>query len=254
MRKLTTEEFIARAKTVHGDKYYYGCSIYSYANAPIKISCPVHGIFYQKASGHLWGYGCPKCANEQQRRKVYGVGIKDITCSNVKYYTLWKMILRRCYCEDSLIRNPAYKGCSVCDEWLTLSNFKSWFENPNNGYVEGYHLDKDLFIKGNRQYSPTSCCFLPHELNALLTSRRNFRGKYPIGVSIRNNKFQAHLDAHKDTGGYLGVYDTPEEAFAIYKQAKEKHVRELADKYFKEGKITERVYNALMKYEVKITD
>jgi hypothetical protein len=53
---------------------------------------------------------------------------------------------------------------------------------------------------------------------------------------------------------YLGYYATPLEAFNAYKTAKEEYIKELAEKYFQEGKITERVYNALMKYEVEITD
>jgi hypothetical protein len=44
------------------------------------------------------------------------------------------------------------------------------------------------------------------------------------------------------------------EAFCAYKNAKEQYIKELAEKYFQEGKITEKVYNALMMYEVEITD
>lgn len=50
---------------------------------------------------------------------------------------------------------------------------------------------------------------------------------------------------------YIGSFETSEEAIAIYQQIKKQYIKELAEKYFKEGKITERVYNALMKYEVE---
>lgn len=251
---LSQEEFIQKAMSVHGDKYDYSKVEYVNATTPVSIICPRHGVFKQKAYGHLWGYGCPSCANESHRKLVYGVGIKDVTCSNTKYYTLWKTVLRRCYWEESFKKSPSYRGCSVCDEWLTLSNFKAWFENPKNGYREGYHLDKDVLVKGNRVYSPETCCFLPIELNSLFTSRKYERGEYPIGVTKKNNKFQVRLSTHTNPYGYLGVYDTPEEAFAVYKSAKEQYIKELAKKYFREGKITERVYDALMKYEVEITD
>lgn len=251
---LSQEEFIQKAMSVHGDKYDYSKVEYVNATTPVSIICPRHGVFKQKAYGHIWGYGCPHCANESKRKLVYGVGIKDITCSKPKYYSLWSAVLRRCYWEASFKKNPTYRGCSVCDEWLTLSNFKKWFESPENGYRENYQLDKDLIVKGNKVYSPSTCCFLPIELNSLLTSRRNFRGKYPIGVSKKNNKYQVSLSTEENRYKYLGVYDTPEEAFQVYKQAKEKHIKNLAERYFQEGKITERVYHALMKYEIEITD
>lgn len=50
----------------------------------------------------------------------------------------------------------------------------------------------------------------------------------------------------------LGSYDTPEEAFQVYKQAKETYIKEVADRWV--GQIDPRVYEALMKYEVHIDD
>ena len=52
----------------------------------------------------------------------------------------------------------------------------------------------------------------------------------------------------------MWIFDTVEDAFQRYKQAKEEHLKELAKKYFKEGKIKQNVYNALMNYKVEITD
>ena len=45
MKKLTTEEFIKRAKEVHGDKYDYSLVDYKNMTTKIKIICPIHGIF-----------------------------------------------------------------------------------------------------------------------------------------------------------------------------------------------------------------
>ena len=52
-QKLTTEEFIKRAKKVHGNKYDYSESIYTVNNEKIKIICPDHGVFLQDAKKHL---------------------------------------------------------------------------------------------------------------------------------------------------------------------------------------------------------
>ena len=60
--KLTTEEFINRAKLVHGDKYDYSESVYVNARTNIKIKCKDHGEFQQKPYNHLGGNGCKWCA------------------------------------------------------------------------------------------------------------------------------------------------------------------------------------------------
>jgi len=63
MKRLTTEEFITRAKLVHGDTYRYDNTVYSRAKEPITITCKVHGDFTQIADTHLSGSGCKKCAD-----------------------------------------------------------------------------------------------------------------------------------------------------------------------------------------------
>ena len=60
-RKLTTEEFIRRARKVHGDKYDYSKTNYVNNNTKVTIICPIHGEFYQLPYNHLRGKGCRKC-------------------------------------------------------------------------------------------------------------------------------------------------------------------------------------------------
>lgn len=80
-KKLTTEEFIEKAKKIHGDKYDYSKIDYKNTKTKITIICPIHGEFHQLPSNHLHGGGCPKCANNQKKtlkefledaRKVHG--------------------------------------------------------------------------------------------------------------------------------------------------------------------------------------
>lgn len=58
---MTTDDFIKKAKTVHGNKYDYSRSEYKSPFEPLVIICPQHGEFKQKASYHLSGNGCPLC-------------------------------------------------------------------------------------------------------------------------------------------------------------------------------------------------
>lgn len=66
-RKMTQEQFLARAREVHGDRYDYSKSVYTRAGKPITIICPVHGEFVQNVSSHLQGHHCRACANERLR-------------------------------------------------------------------------------------------------------------------------------------------------------------------------------------------
>jgi len=66
MKKLTTEQFIEKARQVHGDKYDYSQSVYVNTRTPICIICPEHGEFKQTPNMHLQGNGCPKCFNEKR--------------------------------------------------------------------------------------------------------------------------------------------------------------------------------------------
>ena len=63
MRKLTTEEFIKRAKEIHGNKYNYGLTKYINRRTKVKIICPIHGVFEQLPDIHVGKRkcGCPKC-------------------------------------------------------------------------------------------------------------------------------------------------------------------------------------------------
>lgn len=66
----TTEQFIKEARQVHGDKYDYSNTIYTHAFNKVRIICPTHGEFLQRAFDHLHGHGCPFCNESSLERKV----------------------------------------------------------------------------------------------------------------------------------------------------------------------------------------
>lgn len=66
-RKLTTEQFIEKAKKVHGAKYDYSFTKYDGGSEYLDIKCPIHGLFIQKATKHLSGNNCKQCANDLLR-------------------------------------------------------------------------------------------------------------------------------------------------------------------------------------------
>ena len=265
MKKLTQEEFIIRSKIIHKNKYDYSKTQFISTKKKVCIVCPKHGEFYQLASNHLHGYGCVKCAQNNipqygNRKVVLGVGINDSTSAISKgryrddkdYYT-WHGMLQRCYDKKFQKKHPTYAGCSVCEQWKYFSSFQKWFLDPRNGYKKGYCLDKDIIFKGNKVYSPDTCCFVPMEINAMLTKTNKLRGDLPIGVQHYGNRYKASVQINKHPT-YLGLYNSANAAFLSYKKAKEKYIKEKADRYYSLGLITKRVYNALYNYEVEITD
>lgn len=67
MRKITKDEFIQRASTVHNNKYLYDKVNYVNNSTKVTITCPIHGDFEQIPNNHLRGYGCQKCYRERQK-------------------------------------------------------------------------------------------------------------------------------------------------------------------------------------------
>ena len=68
-RGMTTDEWIARAKSIHGDKYDYSRTVYVNQRTNVEIICPIHGVFTQKADSHIRGYGCRKCGDMSSNHK-----------------------------------------------------------------------------------------------------------------------------------------------------------------------------------------
>lgn len=63
-KKVTTQDFILKARELHGDKYDYSEVEYKSSKEKVKIICPKHGPFWQTPASHLRkGHpsGCPLC-------------------------------------------------------------------------------------------------------------------------------------------------------------------------------------------------
>ena len=163
-------------------------------------------------------------------------------------------MLKRCYSDSFKKKQPTYEGCEVSDNFKSYEYFYEWCQNQIGFSNKGWHLDKDLLIKGNKVYSEYSCVFIPNDINLLLTKREALRGEHPIGVCWHNasKAFVAQVGKSKGRSEWLGCFNTEIEAFNTYKQAKESFIKEQANKW--KSQIDYRAYNALMKYEVNIDD
>jgi hypothetical protein len=172
-----------------------------------------------------------------KRKLVLGVGINDAKYQlkvfvnnksfSCPYYQRWMDMLKRCYSNKYQEKQPTYKDCSVCDDWLIFSNFKVWMVNQD---WRGNQLDKDLKFTGNKIYSPDTCIFVSRGINTLLNNKAASRGDYPQGVTRHNkklNKFMARCSANGKSKD-IGCFDTPDEASKAYKEFKSKLILSMA--------------------------
>ena len=140
---------------------------------------------------------------------------------------------------------------------------KNYYEIPNCRM----ELDKDILIKNNKIYQPNACCFVPQEINSLLVSKNLKTVKHhfnkntsptnqelPVGVTWCNdkNKYRASLNLGKGVVKNLGRFNTIQEAFECYKQAKENRIKEVANQY--KDNLPLHIYNALINFKIEIND
>jgi len=107
--KLTTEQFIKKARAVHGDKYDYSLVEYKNAKTKIKIICPIHGIFEQTPDSHLHGAGCSKCRQSTFIPAKYNIYQPQLEPYGIK--------CRR----DKEDQNILEVKCMYCDRWYKPS-------------------------------------------------------------------------------------------------------------------------------------
>ena len=204
------------------------------------------------------------CVRDRLLPSVYGVGvvgsepIVDKDGKKLKEYELWCSMFLRVYDSKKLLEFPTYKDCSISDNFKYFPYFKDWCNNQvgfNNKDQAGniFHLDKDLLLKGNKLYSEDTCVFLPSKINTLLPKCDRARGDCYVGVSL--NKSNGLYAANVNLNGKqkrLGYFNTELEAFLAYKEAKEDYIKTVAEDW--KNKIDTRAYEALMNYQVEITD
>jgi hypothetical protein len=190
---------------------------------------------------------------------VFGVGENDrlkpsrIDNKKLKEYLVWSHMLKRCS-PDGWQKSPTYAGCSMSENFRKYSYFYDWCRCQVGFGHEGYELDKDILLKGNKLYSEDLCVFVPQRINCLFTKRQNRRGVYPIGVYLnpKSKKFVAQCQDGKGNNRNLGSYLNPLDAFFAYKKFKEALIVSVAKEYV--GKVDDRVYNAILSYTVDLED
>ena len=108
---------------------------------------------------------------------VLGIGIvgdkypTKVDGKHTKEYSIWRGLFKRCYDEKFHKNNITYVECEVVSKFVYYDKFFDWCQNQIGFGIDGFEIDKDLLVKGNKYYSEDFCVFLPKEINTALTKR-----------------------------------------------------------------------------------
>lgn len=155
MRKLTTEDFIYKAKLVHGDKYDYSKTVYICDKIKVNIICHSHGVFNTRASSHLEGVDCNTCIIEKRKLgiEIFLKRAKDIYGDKYDYSLITSYTKCKAHLDVICRKHGSFKisadhhinrkqGCPKCKS-LNLDGFieKAKFVHNNK-----YDYSKSVYI------------------------------------------------------------------------------------------------------------
>lgn len=173
------------------------------------------------------------------------------------YINMWN----RCYNDHIHEIKPWYRECTICDEWYSIPRkgedhsgmhaFNDWINDGNFYMIEGeptVQLDHDILVKGNKIYSPETCVFAPKSINSMFGGfAKTSDNGLPQGVIHGpHGKFKTSLQCIHD------VFDTPEEAHAVWAEHQKAKIINVADRYY--GKIPMKLYDAMLNWQFNIAD
>ena len=148
--KLTTEEFIKKAKEIHGDKYNYSRAVYKNSTTPIEIFCKIHGYFSQTSKIHLRGHGCPECSGLnrltvdkfiKRAREVHG---QLYDYSKVDYKNIKTPVEIYCkvhgYFSQKPVNHLQGSGCPKCNHGFSSDSKLSLLSDSDIEHLSNHQL------------------------------------------------------------------------------------------------------------------
>ena len=143
-QKYTIDDFIKRAKEKHGDKYDYSLVEYISSQKKIRIICPTHGIFEQRATSHI-KYGCQLCANEEITKNLklgtekFIIKAKEVHGERYNYslaeYGNNQKVIIICEKHGKFQQEPtshlAGRGCPKCISSVGENKIRLYFQKNN---------------------------------------------------------------------------------------------------------------------------
>ena len=203
MKKLTTEEFIRKAREKHGNKFGYENVVYVNSHTPVKITClTCNEIFPQNPNNHLRGWGCNKCryrTNGEKSRKTIHKFIEDAVKVHGTKYGYDKVVyvdshtplkITCLVCDKDFLQSPTSHisgcGCPDCGNKAVSKKLRKtinkFIEDAIKVHGIKYGYDKVVYVNSN---TPVKITCIKCEKDFLQTPDSHLHGGCPTcGVRI----------------------------------------------------------------------
>ncbi|EPH2854602.1 hypothetical protein P5G64_20165 [Serratia nevei] len=125
----------------------------------------------------------------KDKKLVAGIGTNDLANNIEKQQEIGLTPELQQKCRMAWNDRLAAQDCgraTVSTEWLTYSNFARWWVAT---HIEGWSIDKDWLVVGNKEYHPDKCVWIPTKINNLMNDGST--NGLPKGVSIHRNSYRA---------------------------------------------------------------
>ena len=199
--RVSKKEFIERANKIHNNKYDYSKVEYKTVNDKVTIVCPIHGIYIQSVRSHLYGCGCPKCANEHKNdfnKKSTEEFIKE---ANIIHNNRYSYIKTQYF-------NAHTKVIIICPE------HGEFYQTPNH-HLKGCGCPKCMYKNQTRLYEKLKEFFPNEEIlfevgkeTIPWLEKQRFDIYFPkYNIAVEYNGKQHYIPV-EHFGGKLGFEDT----------------------------------------------
>lgn len=154
-KRLTNEEFIEKAKLVHGDKYNYSKVNYINNNTKVQIICPIHGEFCQRPKDHLKGQGCIRCSGKErkttesfieQAKNIHG---DKYDYSLINYTTIMSKVRITCPVHGEFLqvasKHLCGQGCPFCRK-NKKDTTESFIEKAKHVHGDKFNYSNTVYL------------------------------------------------------------------------------------------------------------
>jgi hypothetical protein len=205
--RCTTEEFIEKARLVHGDKYDYSKVMYLHSITKVIITCPHHGDFEQIPANHLHGKGCRGCGNrsktsdsetfEYDARSVHGTKYDYI---KVVYKNSYTKVIITCPQHGDFEQLPSNHlqggGCRDCAISSKTSDSEAFKDSARSVHGDKYDYSKVGYKRSKTNVIIT--CPLHGDFEQLPNSHLNGHGCTNCGTTSIINSNTSDSEAFKN--------------------------------------------------------
>ena len=211
--KLTTEDFINKAKQVQQDNYDYSSTKYTDANTKLTIGCPKHGFFKILPNNFIRRGICPKC-NIEQSALSRRLSIKDFVekarqvhgdkydYSKVQYCDRQTKVSIICPVHGEFMQTPAHHlkgcGCQKCKQSHGENFVEQYLQSKNISFQQQYSIHVPENIRSSKRIYVD---FYIEALNTII----EYNGKQHY-IPIEHFGGQLAFNSQKKRDNYLRQY------------------------------------------------